>query len=136
MKLLFICKHNRFRSKVGEAIFNTINKNKNIAAESAGILIDEVHLYVAKSVVKIMKEEGYSIGGIPRRVDIKKINNYELLVIVADNVDPLFFKDSFKGKIIWWKVHDCDERDLDGIRERIGDIKKRVRKLVEEMKNE
>ncbi len=135
MKILFICKHNRFRSKVGEAIFNTLNKNKNIVAESAGILIDEMHLYVGENVIKIMKEKGYDVRGIPRRVDVRKINDYDYLIIVADNVDPMFFKNSYKGKIIWWKIKDCDEKDLNSIRERVEDIEKRVRELIKEMKN-
>jgi len=133
MKILFICKHNRFRSKVGEAIFNTLNKNKNIVAESAGILIDELRLYVAESVVKIMSGMGYVVGGIPRKVNINEINDYDYLIIVADNVDPLFFKNSYKGKIVKWSVHDCDERDLRGIRERVEDIESRVKEFVAEL---
>ena len=37
MKILFICRHNRFRSKIAEAYFNKINKNKNLIAKGAGI---------------------------------------------------------------------------------------------------
>ncbi|MEK6860092.1 MAG: low molecular weight phosphatase family protein [Nanoarchaeota archaeon] len=133
MKILFICKHNRFRSKVAEAIFNKLNKNRKIKAESAGILIDELHLYVAESVIKIMKEKGYDIGGIPRKVDSSLINNYDLLVIVANNVNPEFFKESFKGKIIWWKIKDCSALDINGIRKRINEIEKRVKKLIREL---
>ncbi len=134
MKILFICKHNRFRSKVGEAIFNSLNKNKKIVAESSGILIDEMHLYVSESVIKIMKAKGYVVGGVPRRVDVKKINDYNMIIIVANNVQPEFFKNSYSGKIIWWKIKDCDEKDIDGIRKRVDNIKKRVRKLVDELK--
>ena len=158
MKILFICKHNRFRSKVAEAIFNRLNRNKKIIGESAGILIDELHLYVAESVIDIMKKKGYvvgkslssfsypkksnkvtqgffDVGGIPRRVDVKKINDYDYLIIVADNVDPLFFKDSYNGKIIWGKIDDCDEKDLIGIRERVDRIEEKVKKFVEDLKN-
>lgn len=151
MKILFICKHNRFRSKVAETIFNKLNKNKpfleglkpgkspwgkiktkKINAESAGISGHENP--TAENVIKVLKNKGYEIKNIiPRRVDFSTINNYDLLVIDADNVDPLFFKDSFKGKIIWWKISDCDEKDIKGIKERVDEIEEKVKGLVKEM---
>ena len=36
-KILFICRHNRFRSKIAEGYFNKINKN--VKVKSAGIFI-------------------------------------------------------------------------------------------------
>ena len=36
MKILFICKYNRFRSRVAAAYFKKINKNSKIKVESAG----------------------------------------------------------------------------------------------------
>ena len=36
--ILFVCKYNRFRSRVAEAYFKKINKNKNISVKSAGII--------------------------------------------------------------------------------------------------
>lgn len=135
MKLLFICRHNRFRSKVAEAIFNKLNKNKKIIAESAGIIIDEVRPYVAENVIKIMKKKAYEIKNKKsRQITSDRINNYDLLVIVADNIDKEFFKESFKGKIIWWKIKDCDEKDIEGIRKRVGEIEGKIRELVEELK--
>jgi len=35
MKILFLCKYNRFRSKVAEAVFNKLNHNNHMSAESA-----------------------------------------------------------------------------------------------------
>jgi len=131
MKILFICKHNKFRSKVAEAIFNKLNKNKKITAESAGIIGSENE--TPESVIKILKDKGYNVTRkVARRVDLSKINNYYLLVIVADNIDPIFFKDIFKGKIIYWKISDCSDEDIKGIRERVDEIEKRVMKLVKD----
>ena len=132
MKVLFICKHNKFRSKVGEAIFNKLNKNKKIISESAGIIGSEHK--TPESVVKILKEKGYRVSRMnAKRVDSAKINNYNLLIIVADNVNPLFFKESFKGKIIWWKISDCIDTDIEGIKKRVDEIEKKVRELVKEL---
>lgn len=132
MNILFICRHNRFRSKVAETIFKKLNKKKEIRAESAGILIDEARPYVAKNVVKIMRERGYFIGNkISRQITSDRINDYDLLIIVADNLEKEFFVSSgFKGKIICWRMSDCDENDLKGIRKRIKDIEKHTQKLI------
>ena len=132
MKIFFICRHNKFRSKVAEAIFNQLNKNKKIKAESAGIIGSEHK--TPESVVKVLKEKGYIFRNrVARRVDSVKINDYDILIIVASNVEPEFFKDSFNGKIIWWKISDCDEKDILGIRKRVDEIEKRVRGLVKEL---
>ena len=37
--ILFICKFNRFRSKVAEAYFKKINKNPKNQAKSAGLIV-------------------------------------------------------------------------------------------------
>ena len=132
-KILFICKHNKFRSKVGEAIFNKLNKNKNIIAESAGTIgSDNPTPY---NVVKILREKGYRVARMKaRKINLKKINDYDILIVVADNVDPQLFKDSgYRWKIIWWKVSDCMSIYVPGIRKRVDDIEKRVKKLIKRL---
>ena len=62
MRILFVCKHNKFRSKVAETIFNKLNKNQGTEAESAGFTLDELRPHVEKNVVKIMKEKGYEVN--------------------------------------------------------------------------
>ena len=132
MKILFICKHNKFRSKVGEAVFNKLNKNKNITAESAGIIGSEHS--TPETVIKLLKEKGYAIKRkATRRIDSIRINDYDTLIITADNVDPLFFKDSFKGKIIWWKITDCTDIEIAEIKKRINKIEENVKKLIKEL---
>lgn len=134
MKILFLCKHNRFRSKVAEAIFNKLNNNKNINASSAGLILDELRPYVSLNVVNLLNKRGYSVLGFPCQITSKKINNHDLLVIVADNVDKRFFSDSFKGKIIQWKIKDCSEDDILGIDKRISEIEKKVETLIQGVK--
>ena len=36
--ILFVCKHNVFRSKIAEAYFKKVNQNREINAKSAGII--------------------------------------------------------------------------------------------------
>jgi protein-tyrosine-phosphatase len=133
MKILFICKHNRFRSKVSECIFNSLNKNPQNHAESAGLLMDTLRPYIENNVVRIMKEKGYEISGIPRQLTRVLAENFDMIIIVADNVEKEFFKD-FKGKIIQWNISDCDACDVNSITKIVGEIEIRVKELVKELK--
>jgi protein-tyrosine-phosphatase len=58
VKVLFVCKHNRFRSKVAEAIFKKFTANLDVFADSAGLTSDWNHNYVEPAVVKNMKVRG------------------------------------------------------------------------------
>jgi protein-tyrosine-phosphatase len=135
MKILFICKHNKFRSKVSETLFKNLNKNPRVKAESAGI-VGSMHS-TPKSVARVLKEKGYNFKNrVARRVDPSTINDYDIVVIAADNVDPKFFSSSgYLGKIIWWKISDCCEDDIFGIKERVEEIEGKVKGLVKELKD-
>ena len=54
--ILFVCKYNRFRSKIAEAYFNKINKNKLVSVKSAGIIRGNP---VSKDIIAV-KGIGYS----------------------------------------------------------------------------
>ncbi|PIN77996.1 hypothetical protein COV15_00635 [Candidatus Woesearchaeota archaeon CG10_big_fil_rev_8_21_14_0_10_34_12] len=134
MKIVFVCKHNRFRSKVAETIFNKLNKNKSVMAESAGLVPDSAHPYVAESVIKIMDEMGYKVGGKPRQLTRGLLEGFDMLVIVANDIDKQFFHD-FSGKILQWDIPDCDQADEKRIREIIDKIEGKVRGFVESLNN-
>src|SRR3989338_2444249 len=115
MNILFICRHNRFRSKVAEAIFNKLNKNKSIKAESAGIIKD---IPVSRNVRKVMREKKTKLKSIiSRRFNADIIKRADIIVITADNVDKRIFKKSGK-KIIVWKISDVSQDNIAGIRKR------------------
>jgi protein-tyrosine-phosphatase len=129
MKLLFVCKYNRFRSKVAECIFNALNKDKKIKAESAGLLMDASRQYIEKNVLKIMNKKGYKLRGMPRQLTSGLVKNFDVVVIVADNVNKEFFAD-FKGKIIKWKISDCKACELGRILEIVDEIEDKVKRLL------
>src|SRR3989344_3928855 len=104
MKLLFVCKHNRFRSKIAEPYFNKKIKNKNMKASSSGIFKD---VDVADSVVEIGKELGLKIDRKSRGLERKNVKSQDLVIIVADNVPKSIFKKIAK-KIKVWKIKDTD----------------------------
>ncbi|MFA5174036.1 MAG: hypothetical protein WC438_02545 [Candidatus Pacearchaeota archaeon] len=133
MKILFICRHNRFRSKVAEAVFNKISKNKKNKAESAGILIEDSTAFASKNVVKIMNDLGYSVKIKSRRVTSLDITKFDLLIIVANNVEKEYFW-NFKGKIIKWNIPDTNENNLNEIKRIVKTIETKVKKLVKELR--
>ncbi|MBI2629643.1 hypothetical protein HYW76_00930 [Candidatus Pacearchaeota archaeon] len=130
MKILFVCKHNRFRSKVAEAIFDKLN-NKDIEVKSAGIKMDELRKYVAENVHKIMKEKGYKIKDEVSRVADKNVIDWaDKIVIVANDVGVETFP---RDKTEVWVTEDADEKDYDTIKKIIEKIEERVKKLVLEL---
>ncbi len=132
MKILFICKHNRFRSKVAETIFNSLNKNPNIKAESAGLVLDELRPYIEMNVINAMKEKGYVIEGKPKQATRDFVKKFDLIVVVADNLDEKFFSD-IGVKIMKWKISDCDASDIKSIKEIINQIEDNVKDLIEKV---
>lgn len=132
MKILFICKHNRFRSKVAEALFKKYNKNKKIKAGSCGTNLD--YILVAKNVVKVLKIFGVKrVNRYPRKISKKLINDSDLIVIVANNINKNIFK-KYKKKIIVWKISDTSQDDYSGILKRARLIEKKVNNLIKGLK--
>lgn len=127
MNILFICRHNRFRSKVAEAVFNKLNKNKSIKAESAGIIKD---IPVSRNVRKVMREKKIKLKSVKsRRFNAEIIKRADIIVITADNVDKGIFE-KFGKKIIVWKISDVSQDNIAGIRKRVEIIEKKVRNLL------
>lgn len=98
MRILFICKYNRFRSRIAEAYFKKINRNKNIKVSSGGIIIG---IPVAKTVKRIAKKLGFRIFGKPKGIREDLLVKTDLLVIVANDVPSyLFAKKSQKNNCL------------------------------------
>ncbi|MEK6896123.1 MAG: hypothetical protein AABX12_01545 [Nanoarchaeota archaeon] len=123
MNVLFICKHNRFRSKVAEALFRKQVSSGEV--KSAGINLDLP--YVAPLVKKVLREQGLEADNTPRMITPELIDWADKIIIVADNVDAALFPES---KVERWAVTDCNQDDEDGIRLRVRDIDKRVNALA------
>ena len=73
IKILFVCKHNMFRSKIAEACFNKLNKNKGFVASSAGLI--QGYLPLDKTEVRVAKKLGIDVCGGPRGVSIELIKD-------------------------------------------------------------
>jgi protein-tyrosine-phosphatase len=136
LRVLFICKHNRFRSKVAEALFKKYIKdkikNKSIIAESAGIKLDEKRPYVAPNVKKALKKFGVKkVDNTPRKVTKFQLKRADLIITVANDI-----KLKIRGKkIVRWKISDVTQKDYNGILKRAKRIDKLVKKLARKLNN-
>lgn len=134
-RVLFICRHNRFRSKVAEALFKKYNKNKKIKARSCGIGLD--YIPVAKNVLKVLKEFGIKkVNRKPKSFNNKLIDKSDLIVIVANNISKKEIKEKVidSKEIIFWKISDTKQEDYKGILKRAKLIEKRIKNLVKSLR--
>jgi len=131
MKILFVCKYNRFRSLVAEAYFKKINKNKKIKVSSTGIIKGNP---VGKLSAQASKELGININKKPKGISSKLLSKQELIIIVANDVPKKIFKFANKGyitKTIVWKIAEVKGKDRTNINKKkiIREIMKRVDNL-------
>lgn len=134
MNLLFVCKHNRFRSKVAEALFRHHYKGDNVSTKSAGLIASLMHPYIPRNVVQILKRRGISIRDDgARRIEPFLLKWADNIIIVANDLEISMFKDRdfIHGKKVFvWPITDCSENDMRGIEWRINEIEKNVIDLV------
>ncbi len=132
--ILFICKANRFRSKIAEAYFKKINKNPKIKIKSAGLLPGWPPIH-SKTKKLLNKEFGLVLNGRPRGINRSLFEWSDIIVIVADNVDPkIFHEKEFKGKLMVWKIRDARHQDKKEIRRAARQIIEKINKFVKTLK--
>ena len=134
MRILFVCKGNRFRSISAEAIFNFLNKDKNIKTESAGLNLDLKKNYICKNVLELLREKGYTPKKNSRQLTREISEKADMIVIVANNIDKEFFHDYF-GILEKWEIDDVDELKRKKINAIIGQIEEKVRDLILRLEN-
>jgi len=127
MNILFVCKHNRFRSKIAEAILKSL-KCKNIEVKSAGLRKDLIRPYVCENVKIVLKQRGINkIDEAAREINDVDLRWADRIIIVADNVSADIFP---KEKTEIWKIGDADESEIEKIKMIAGDIERKVKELV------
>ena len=120
--ILFICKYNRFRSRIAEDYFNQINKNQKIKAKSAGIIQGSPVNQAERKTCKAMRLD---ISGKPQGLSSNLLKWQDITVIVANDVPPAIFKNNKKygKKLLVWEIPDNK-----------GDTKKEIEQIVESIK--
>ncbi len=117
--ILFVCKHNLFRSRVAEIIFKKLNQNKEYVASSAGLIswkkkdLRRDKGFLAENIVG--KRFGINLKVKSKAINSSILKKTDLLVIVADDVPKAIFEHekSFTGKVIVWKIRDVKSKDKD-----------------------
>lgn len=131
INLLFICKYNRFRSKIAEGYFKKINKNRKIKVKSAG-LIKSTSLN--PRTIKIARKLGVSMKGKPNGLSSELLLWQDIIVIVADDVPKKIFDNTgLEGEIIQWNIKDTKKHNSEEITEIIKKIKLRIDILVKKL---
>jgi arsenate reductase (thioredoxin) len=132
--VLFICKFNRFRSKVAESYFNKINKNPKIKAKSAGIIRGSP---INETQKRICKNSGIIIGGKPCGLSTRLLRWQTVTIIVANDVPPIIFKDNNKygKKVLIWKIPDAESDNVAEIKKIINSIKINILNFINDYKN-
>ncbi len=129
-RILFVCKYNRFRSRVAAEYFRKINKNKKFEVSSAGLIKGEPINPVSE---KIARGFGLNIHGKTRGLSSELLKKQDLVVIVADDVPPSVLKDHCR-KIIVLKVKDTKVINARILKQIIKEIIKKVDDLNKKLK--
>jgi protein-tyrosine-phosphatase len=130
LNILFVCKHNIFRSQVAEAYFKKINKDKKIDVKSAGILLEDK----VQNIIKIGKKFGLKLKGNPDYMKSEYIQWADIIIIVADDVPKEIFKynKEYINKVIAWKISDVYGKEFE-VKDRRIQIIKNIMKKVDEL---
>lgn len=86
--ILFVCRYNRYRSRVAEALFNFYNKNRDIKVKSAGTDSLELGLPIIGIAGQVLTELKVDFNKNQRSRAINKslIDWADKIYVVADDV--------------------------------------------------
>src|SRR3989338_5416652 len=131
MKILFVCAHNRFRSKVAEALFLKLNKSKKVEVKGAGVALYVLNQYIAPNVLEVLREKGINkIDEQSHPITDEGVEWADKIIVVADNIQHELLPEE---KTEYWKISDCAQDDLEGIRERVEQIEVKVKELIKKL---
>ncbi len=129
--VLFVCVHNSGRSQMAEAFFNKLAGGKAQAYSAGTQPADKVN----PIVVEAMKEVGIDISGNkPKLLSMDMVEKAERMITMgcgaeAEAVCPASFI-----KTEDWALEDPKGKPLDQVRKIRDEIKKRVIRLLNELK--
>ena len=131
MKIIFICKHNVFRSRIAEEYFKKINPNKKIEVISRGIVIgghsDREQREIPKKLLGVDIDQRK-----PVPLNKRDLETSDLIIVVANDVPRRIFDYQsmfIQDKVIIWKIKDEQRQNKRNINRIVLAIKKRVEKL-------
>lgn len=132
MNILFVCKYNRFRSRVAEIYLNSILKNKKIKIFSRGIIKGSLPL--DEQEAKVAKKLGIILKGKPKTLSSSLLKKVDKIIVVANDIPlELFDNPLYKDKVELWKISDNKNGEDKSIEKIIKEILVKVKKLNKEL---
>jgi len=131
--ILFVCKHNAFRSKFAESIFKSLNTKAGYKVKSAGIISSSV---LNPFQQKIGKSLGFKINGYPMPLKLTDLFWADFIIVVANDVPPVLF-DSMKKrgkKVIVWKIPDARSNNEVTVKKILSLIEDKIKILIKSLK--
>jgi arsenate reductase len=128
-KVLFVCIENARRSQIAEALFNKLAKGHAVAV-SAG---DRPASKVDPKAIEVMKEIGIDITNRrPKSLTLKMMEEADVVVTMGCGADvcPVTPK-----RVDEWQIEDPAGKSMQTFRKIRNEIRGRVEKLVETLKN-
>ena len=128
-KVLFVCIENARRSQMAEALFNKLAKGHAVAV-SAG---DRPASKVDPKAIEVMKEIGIDITNRrPKSLTLKMMEEADVVVTMGCGADvcPVIPK-----RVDEWQIEDPAGKSMQTFRKVRNEIRGRVGKLVETLKN-
>ena len=130
VKILFICKYNRFRSKVAEVYLKKINSQVQVS--SAGIF--EVDIPYSPKERKrnnyILKKFNLNVIGKSKGLKVSTLENQDKIIVVANNIPrKIFSHKTWVNKIEFWPIPDEEGDNVNNINKSVNKIIKRINKL-------
>lgn len=133
MKILFICRHNVFRSRVAEEYMKKISKHE---ISSGGLIAYNGNLHPIQE--EVCKEFELILPNQSKALSVEKLKDQDLVIIVADDV-PKGIVDWYvpKDKLRRWEISDIHSHSMnkEGAKKIVEEIIRKVGELNEELKD-
>jgi protein-tyrosine-phosphatase len=134
MNILFVCRHNIFRSRIAEEHMKKISNGKHNIS-SAGLI--RFHGEMEPLQKKVCEERGFILPNQSKSLSVEGLRNQDLVVIVANDVPPKLLEHKGYhtiGKVRRWNISDVETNDY--TREEVENIIQSIVDKVEKLNNE
>lgn len=113
MKIMFICRHNVFRSRIAEEYLKQISNHEVV---SAGIFPN--NWILIKEQIDVPLQYGIDLSiNKSKPIRLEELYEQDYIIIIADDVSLELFNDnrySLKGKVIKWNIKDVETTPRNG----------------------
>ncbi len=129
MNVLFVDLHNKFRSKIAEAVFKKL-AGERFGVKSCGLVLDLLRMYVCQNVHVALNERGYRIDNEqPRQLYRHDFEWADKIVVVCKGF-PVDVFDRVREKVEVWEVDSALEEEKERIEVIVREIEKRVKEFI------